>query len=175
MSNCAQPSDTGMGFSGAGAAAAEPPNGTLDCLPTCNTMATKTDSNKATFASSTHARLSNASCARALVWFPGSVAWNPSRGNHSVSCSRHVGKVQVHQNHFHQNATFIKNHFHQNATFIRNHFHLPVRGTHHFRSKTNIVRVLCESRGPKAVRRLHTDAACAHLWGQSWTFLWNTG
>ena len=44
------------------------------------------------------------------------------------------GKVQVHQNHFHQKKFFIKNHFHQkplssknhfhqNATFIENHFH----------------------------------------------------
>ena len=80
----------GNGVCGAATAAGEPPNGTLDCLPTCNTMATKTDSNKATLASSTHARLSNASCARAPMWFPGSVAWNPSRRSHSANCSRHV-------------------------------------------------------------------------------------
>ena len=79
----------GMGFGGA-AAAGEPPSGTLDCLPTCNTTATKLDSNKTTLASSTHARLSNASCARTPMWFPGSVAWNPSHRNHSVNCSRHV-------------------------------------------------------------------------------------
>ena len=63
------------------------------------------------------------------------------------------GKVQVHQNHFHQKNFFIKIHFHQKplsskTNFIKNQFHqkpifiraLPVRGTHH-PSRNNIVRV----------------------------------
>ena len=136
-----------------------------------------------------------------------------------------AGKVQVHQNHFHQNplsskSTFIKNHFHQKplsskttfiknhfhqktnfikkplsskchfhqkplsskTTFIKNHFHqkpfssktnftraLPVRGTHH-PSKNNVVRVCVKASRAEGPRRLHTNTACAHLWGLSWPF-----
>ena len=34
-----------------------------------------------------------------------------------------LGKVQFHQNHFHQKKNFIKNHFHQKPLSSKNHFH----------------------------------------------------
>ena len=82
---------------------------------------------------------------------------------------KETGKVQVHQNHFHQKkffikihfhqkplsskTTFIKNHFHQKTTFIKNQFHQrPISSEttfikNHFHqkpisSKTNFIRAL---------------------------------
>ena len=55
------------------------------------------------------------------------------------------GKVQVHQNHFHQKIFFIKNHFHQKpfsskTTFIKNHFHQkPIS------SKTNFITIFIKN------------------------------
>ena len=56
-----------------------------------------------------------------------------------------LGKVQIHQNHFHpknfsSKSTFIKNHFHQKplsskTNFIRDHFHQKPISSEHFLSE----------------------------------------
>ena len=73
--NCAHPSETKTKFCGA-SSAAEPPAGTLDCLqheePWPQTLTPTGPPSRAP-----HTRLSNAFCARALMWFSGSVASQP--------------------------------------------------------------------------------------------------
>ena len=52
------------------------------------------------------------------------------------------------------------------TNFIRT---LPVKGTHH-PSQNNTVRFRIKASRAEGPRHLHTNTACAHLWGLNWPF-----
>ena len=99
-----------------------------------------------------------------------------------IFIKNHFDQNHFHQNfssknHFHQKTNFIKKPLSSKTTFIKNHFHQnPLSSKtifikNHFLSEgpttraNNIVRVCVKASRAEGPRRLHTNTACAHLWG----------